>query len=146
MTEQELRERLVVSMRAKDKVATTIIRGVLAALKNKAIENKGVETTEADVNAVIKREVKQGREALEFAQKGGRTEAEAEESAKIAFLEELLPAQMDTADLEAAIDAILNETGAEQIGQVMKELGTRHAGLYDGKTASGLVARKLKGG
>ncbi len=143
MTEQELRDRLKASMRERDTVAIKVLRGVLAGVKNRLIETKSDELPEADITAILKRESKQYGEALDFARKSGRAEVIEEEERAVAFAASLLPAQMSDAELKAAIEAIVSETGADSIGPVMKELGARHAGLYDGKAASALVRELL---
>jgi uncharacterized protein YqeY len=143
MSEVELRDALKTSMKARDSVRTTVLRNVLSGVKNKVIETRA-ELSEADITAIIKREAKQVRETLDFAVKAGRDESAAEHEKVLSVLEELLPQQMDEDALRQAIAAIISETGASALGGVMKELGQRHAGTYDGKTASRLAGEALK--
>jgi len=142
MQESELRQQLNEAMRQRDALRTRVLRGVLAALKNKAIESRGAELSEGDVASIVKREVKQCGETLDFARKSGRRELIEEAEATLAILQGLLPAQMSEAELRTVIQDIVRETGATSIGPVMKTLGERHAGLYDGKIAS-QIAREL---
>ena len=142
MQESELRQQLTEAMRRRDALQTKVLRGVLAGLKNKAIESRGTELREADVTTILKREVKQCGETLEFARKSGRRELIEEAEATLAILQGLLPAQLSEAELRTVIRDIVRETGATSIGPVMKTLGERHAGLYDGKIAS-QIAREL---
>ncbi len=146
MTEKELRERLHGAMRERNTTQATVLRGVLAALKNKSIENRGRDISDADIAAVIKREVKQCREGLEFAIKAERTQLADEGRANLEVLEGLLPEQLSEAELREAIQAILAETAATAIGPVMKQLGLRYAARYDGKTASRVAAELLSKG
>ncbi len=143
MTESELREKLKDSMRARDKVRTRVLRAVISGVKNAVIEKRGADLDDGEMLAILKREVKQTREQVDFARQAGRDEAVAEHTAEVAVLEELLPRQLDEAGLRSAIEAIVSETGATSIGPVMKELGARHAGCYDGKTASSLIREIL---
>ena len=143
--EARLREDLKSAMRQRDELRTRVLRGVLAAIKNKAIESRGQELGEKDVIAILKREAKQCAETLDFARKAGREESVGEHEAVLRVLEEYLPAQLDEAGLRAAVEAIVAETGATQIGPVMKELGARHGGSYDGKMASTIVREVLAG-
>lgn len=142
MTERELREALTVAMRSKDTVRVRALRAVLAAVKNKAIELRG-EPTARDVDALIQREAKQCRETLDFARKAGRAEQVAEHEELLAALEALLPKALTEEELRAAIRAIVAETGATSLGPIMKALGERHSGAYDGKAASALAKEVL---
>ncbi len=143
MKESDLRERLKEAMRAKDKVRTATLRNTIAALKNKAIEKRVEVLPAADALAVIQREAKQCRETLDFARKAEREDTVAEQEAVLAILEELLPKQLSGDELRAVIGAIREETGAAKIGPIMKALSERHAGCYDGKTASAVVREVL---
>ncbi|RMF22828.1 MAG: GatB/YqeY domain-containing protein [Deltaproteobacteria bacterium] len=140
ISEETLRSDLKKAMLEKDTLRVRVLRGLLAAIKNRAIEARGEELTEKDLVAVVKREVKQCRETLDFARQAGRSETVAEQEAVLSVLESYLPAQLDEAALRREIEAIAAETGATNIGPVMKELSARHAGRFDGKTASRIAA------
>jgi uncharacterized protein YqeY len=128
MTEEDLRLAVKEAMRARDTARTRVLRNVLAAVKNQQIEKRSALTAAEGV-AVIQREAR-------------RAESVAEQEEVLAILESLLPRQMDEAELQAAIAGII-AGGAGNIGEVMKELTARHAGTYDGKTASRLVREAL---
>ncbi|HEY2775448.1 MAG TPA: GatB/YqeY domain-containing protein [Candidatus Binatia bacterium] len=144
MNEKDLREGLTAAMRAKDAMRVRALRAVLALVKNRMIEVRG-ELSERDVTALIQREVKQCRETLDFARKADRADQVAEHEELLAVLEGLLPNAMSEDELRGAIRAIVTETGATSLGPVMKLLGERHAGRYDGKTASTLARDILAG-
>ncbi len=145
MKESELRTELETAMKAKDALRVRVLRNVLAAIKNKSIDKKGGELAESELLAVVGREAKQCRETLDFARQAGREGTVAEQQAVLAVLESLLPGRMSEEELEGAIREILADSGADSIGPVMKALGERHAGRYDGKTASALVRKLLAG-
>jgi len=145
LSEQRLRDDLKDAMRAKDALRLRVLRSVLAACKNKAIELKPTALSEADLVAVVMREAKQCRETLDFARKAGRDETVVEHEAVLAILESYLPKQLSDDELEAAVAEILAKTGATSIGPVMKELSAHHGGQFDGKKASAVVARLLAG-
>lgn len=145
MTEKELRDRLTAAMRSKNAAEMRALRAVLALVKNRSIEMRGGDLTERDIASLIQREVKQCRETLEFAEKAGRHEQVAEHRELLAILEGLLPQALGDEELAAAIRAIIAETGATSLGPVMKALGERYAGRYDGKTASALAKDILAG-
>lgn len=144
--EQKLREDMKSALRAKDAQRTQVLRAVLAAAKNRAIELRVDEIPEAELVAVLKREAKQRAESLDFARKAGRDDLVREHEAAVAIVESYLPKQLSEAELRAEIQAIMHETGAAEIGPIMKELGRRHAGRYDGKLASRLAGECATGG
>lgn len=141
MTESELRERLTAAMRNRDAMTLRALRAVVAAIKNKSIELRG-PVPEREIAMLIQREVKQCRETLDFARKAERADQVTEHEQLLAALESLLPTAMSDSELREAIRGIVAETGATGIGPVMKALGERYAGRYDGKVASAL-AREL---
>ena len=144
MTEKDLRDQLSTAMRARDAVRMRALRAVLAQVKNRSIEVRG-EIPEREVTALIQREVKQTKETLEFARQAGRGEQIAEHEELLGILESLLPSALGEAELREAIRSIIGETGATSLGPVMKTLGERYAGQYDGKVASTLARELLAG-
>lgn len=144
MTEKDLRDALTAAMRARDAMRMRALRAVLALVKNRQIEVKG-EISERDITALIQREVKQCRETLDFARQAGRSEQVAEHEELLGVLEALLPSAMSRDELAEAIRAIVAETGATSLGPIMKALGERFAGRYDGKDASALARDILAG-
>lgn len=144
MTETELREQLTQAMRSKDAMKMRALRAVMAAVKNKGIELRG-PVSDREIAALIQREGKQCRETLDFARKAGRADQVAEHEELLAVLEAMLPAAMTEGELKEAIRAIVAETGATAIGPIMKALGDRYAGRYDGKAASALAREVLAG-
>ena len=145
MTEKDLRDALTAAMRARDAARMRALRGVLALVKNRMIEVRGGELPEREIASLIQREVKQCKETLEFARQAARSDRVAEHEEQLAILEGLLPNALSEEELRAAIRAIIAETGATSLGPVMKALGERYAGRYDGKAASGLARDILAG-
>jgi uncharacterized protein YqeY len=137
--EQKLRDDVKTALRSKDALRTQVLRAVLAAAKNRAIELRVDAIPESELVSVLKREAKQRAEALDFARKAGRDDLVREHEAAVAIVESYLPKQLSETELRAEIDAITRDIGASDIGSIMKELGRRHAGRYDGKLASRLA-------
>lgn len=144
MTEKDLRDALTVAMKAKDAARLRALRAVLALVKNRMIETR-TEPSEGDIAILIQREVKQCKETLDFARQAAREEQVAEHEELLAILEGLLPAALSEEDLANAIRGIISETGADSLGPIMKTLGERFAGRYDGKLASALARGILAG-
>jgi hypothetical protein len=132
-------------MLAKDDLRTRVLRTTLAAIKNKAIEARTKELSETDLVAVMKREARQCGETLDFARKAGRADMVREHEAVLAILEGYLPSMLGETELKEAIQRIVAETGASAIGAIMKELGVRFPGRFDGKVASRIAGELLRG-
>ncbi len=149
MIRDSLKQALVGAMKAGDKPRTGTIRLIQSALKNRDIELRGAANPPEDdvlVTEVLQKMIKQRRESIEMYTKGGRQELADIEAAEVVVIEEFLPKQMDDAELGAAIDAIVAETGASSVkdmGRVMALLRERHAGQLDMSKASGAVKAKL---
>ncbi len=148
MIRDDIKAALVSAMKAGDKPRVGTIRLIQSALKNRDIELRGKEAGDDDalVTEVLQKMIKQRRESIEMYKKGGREELADAEAAEIAVIEGFLPAQMSEAELAAAIDAIMAETGAASIkdmGRVMAVLKERHAGKLDMGKAGSAVRAKL---
>jgi uncharacterized protein YqeY len=140
------------AMKARREREVSTLRMVLAGLKNRdiAAREKGVNDGigDAEIASMLQWMVKQRRESVELYEKGGRAELAAAEREEIAIIESFLPRQLDAAAAEAAIKAIIAETGAagvKDMGKVMAALKAKLAGQLD-LAAAGAVARKLLGG
>ena len=137
---------ITAAMRAKDQARLAPLRMAKAALMNREVE-KGRALEEPEVEQVIASLIKQRRDSIEQFTKGGRPELAAREAAEITVLETYLPPPVDQAAIEAAVDAVVAETGAsgaKDLGRVMKGVMSRLAGqTVDGKVVNQLVRQKL---
>lgn len=131
---------LTAAMKAKQEPERTVLRSLSAALKNAAIEAGG-ELDEAKEAAVIAKQLKQREESAEAAK--DRPEMAEQERAEAAVIKRYLPEQLSEAEVAAAIDAAVADTGASgpgDIGKVMGALKPKIAGRAD----QGAVAAKVK--
>ena len=145
LTEQ-LQQEIKTAMLAKDAPRLQALRMLKSALGYVQIEKKVDALSDADVLAVVQREVKKRRDSAEQFTNAGRPELAATETAEIAVLEIFLPKQMGAEELEALIRATIQELGAtdkKQMGAVMKAVQAKVAGRADGKTISALVGKLL---
>ena len=137
---------ITAAMRAKDQARLAPLRMAKAALMNREVE-KGRTLEEPEVEQVIASLIKQRRDSIEQFTKGGRPELAAREAAEITLLETYLPPPVDQAAIEAAVDAVVAETGAsgaKDLGRVMKGVMSRLTGqTVDGKIVNQLVRQKL---
>jgi uncharacterized protein YqeY len=136
---------LKAALKAGDKTKVATLRLLIAALKNERIE-KGRDLTAEEVEAVVRRAVKQRKDSIEQYARGGRQDLVDAEKAELAVLEGYLPKGLTDQDLEAAIREIVAEKGlssARDVGLLMKELMARHRGKVDGKRAQELARQIL---
>lgn len=145
LTEEQLTASLTEAMKARDAQRVAVLRGVVAAAKNLKVEKRLAQLPPADLEQVVRREMKQRDEAEAFAVQGGRTDLVEQNRAERAILDALVPPLLEGAELEATIRAIIAELGATAMGPIMGALRERLAGRYDGKQASEIVRRILAG-
>ena len=134
-------------MRAKDSARLSAVRLLLAAMKQKEVDER-VELGDADVVAVIEKMIKQRRESIAQFEKGARADLAAKEKFELEVLSAYLPQQMSANELGEAVASAISESGASGIkdmGKVMALLKPRLAGRADMGAVSGLVKAKLSG-
>jgi uncharacterized protein len=137
---------LKAAMLARDAGRLSVIRMLKSALGYVQIERKTENLTDADIVAVVQKEVKKRRDSAEQFEKGGRPELAAKEKQEITVLESFLPQPLSADELEALVRATIQETGAtskKDMGAVIKAVQAKAAGRADGKTISGLVGKLL---
>ena len=140
-------EDMKAAMRAKDSARLGTVRLLLAAMKQKEVDER-VVLTDADVLAIIDKMVKQRRESIAQFEKAGRTDLADGEKAEIVVLSAYLPQQLSEAEVGQAIAAAIAESGAagaKDMGKVMAALRPKLAGRADMGKVSGLVKAKLAG-
>ena len=141
-TEAVLQSDMQAAMKARAMDKVYVLRGLIAAIKNAKVEKQVGSLPEADIAALIRKEINKRSEALEFARRANRADLVHQNETEIGFLQAYLPQQLSADALEALIRGLSNELGTTQIGPIMAKLRERHAGQFDGKLASELI-RKL---
>ena len=134
-------------MRAKDAARLSTIRLLLAAIKQREVDER-IELDDAAVLGVIEKMIKQRRESIAQFEKASRADLADAEKAEIQVLSGYLPAQMGEAEIQKEIDAAISASGAggvKDMGKVMAVLKPRLAGRADLGKVSGLVKTKLSG-
>jgi uncharacterized protein YqeY len=133
------------AMRAKDTARLSTIRLLLAAIKQREVDERR-EQSDADVLAVIDRMVKQRRDSIAQFTAGKRMDLVAIEQAELVVLQGYQPAPLSDAEIDALIAAAIAATGAagpSGMGKVMAELKPKLAGRADMTAVSGLVKARL---
>ena len=150
MFRNRLNEALKDAMKAKDKRATSTLRLILAALKDRDIaargrgKSDGIE--EDEILDLLQKMVRQRHDSIEMYQKGNRQDLVEKEQDEIVIIEGFLPKQLTEEEMKAAVEEVIDELEASTIkdmGRVMGELKTRFPGRMDFGKASGLVKARL---
>jgi uncharacterized protein len=133
------------AMRAKDAPRLGAVRLLLAAMKQKEVDER-IELTDADIVAIIEKMIKQRRESIAQYEKGGRQDLADGEKFEIGVLQAYMPAALSDAEIEAAVVDAVQSAGAKamsDMGKVMALLKPKLAGRADMAKVSGLVKAKL---
>lgn len=144
-TKAKLNESMKESMKSGDELRKRTIRMVLAAIKQVEVD-KRTDLDEMAVTALIQKEVKNRREALEEAKKANRSDLIADNESEIKVLEEFLPKAMSADELRALVQAAITETGAaapSDMGKVMKIVMPKVAGRAPNDAISSMVKELL---
>lgn len=149
-----LRERIAASLRTamktQDAARLSTLRLINAAIKDRDIAARGegneAGVGEAEILAILGRMVKQRQESARAYEEGGRIDLAEKERAEIGVIEEFLPRPLSEAEVAAAVEAAIAETGATSIrdmGRVMAALKARHAGQMDFAAVGPMVKARL---
>jgi len=140
-------EDMKAAMRARDSVRLSTIRLLLAAIKQREVDER-IDLGDSDVVAVIEKMIKQRRESIAQFEAGKRPELAAAERAEIELLQGYMPQRMSEADIDAAITAAIANVGGggmAAMGKVMAGLKAQLAGRADMALVSAKVKAKLAG-
>jgi uncharacterized protein YqeY len=142
---ERIQDDMKAAMRAKDAARLSAVRLLLAAMKQKEVDER-IELADADVLGIIEKMVKQRRESIAQYEKAARQDLADQERFEIGVLQAYLPQQMGEAEIAQAIAAAIAESGAggvKDMGKVMALLKPRLAGRADMGKVSALVKAKL---
>ena len=141
---------LTAAMKAKDAARLSVLRMAKAALMNKEIDKKSA-LDDAEVARVLQALVKQREDSVEQFQKASRQELADKETAEIAVLKGYLPQEASDADVAAAVEQAIAETGAASVKDMGKAMKAALAALTaagkpaDGKRVNEAVKKRLTG-
>jgi uncharacterized protein YqeY len=138
-------EDMKAAMRAKEAARLSAIRLLQAAIKQKEVDER-IVADDATVLAIVEKLIKQRKDSIEQFSKAGRTDLVDKEQAELDLLTGYRPQQMSDAELDAAIEAAIAESGAagpQGMGKVMAVLKPRIAGRADMGKASARVKQRL---
>ena len=144
---QRLTDDMKAAMKSGDKDTLGVIRLVNAAIKQKEVDER-IQLDDAQVVAVLDKMVKQRKDSVSQYEAASRQDLADVERAEIAVIERYLPAKLGEAEIAAAIDAAVAETGATgaaDMGKLMAVLKPKLAGQADMGLVSALVKKMLAG-
>ena len=140
-----LQEEVKTALKAGDKERVTALRMIVCELQKEAKQSQQ-ELDEAAEQQVLRRELKKREESIEAFRAGGREDLAAHEETAARIVQDLLPEQMDEAQVALLVDRVIAATGASSprdMGKVMAAVMAEGGGLVDGKLASRLVKERL---
>ena len=143
----QLNEDMKTAMKAGQKDRLAVIRLINAALKQREVDER-IEITDAVVLAVLEKMVKQRKDSISQYEAANREDLAAVERYELSVIDTYLPAKLGEAEVLAAIDAAIAETGAAgpaDMGKLMGVLKPALAGKADMGEVSKLVKQKLAG-
>lgn len=143
----EVRSSMVKAMKEGNKERKDALSLLLSSLKNKAID-KRADLTEAEENEIVAKEIKQCKDSIETAP-ADRTDFIKQNEFRITVYEEFAPAQMNSDEIKATINSVLEslsitEPTVKDKGKIMKELMPLVKGRSDGKLVNTLVSELFK--
>ncbi|HAI96178.1 MAG: glutamyl-tRNA amidotransferase [Cycloclasticus sp.] len=140
-----IREDMKQAMKAKEKEKLSVIRLILAAIKQKEVDER-TELDDAQVLQLLDKMVKQRRDSIEAYDKAGRDDLSVIEQKETLIIQQYLPQQLTESEIDQLIDQAISDSGAEgmkDMGKVMGILRPQLQGRADVGAASGKIKAKL---
>ena len=141
----QIQEDMKTAMRAKDKATLDTVRLIMAAIKQKEVDER-IELNDAMVTAILDKMIKQRRDSISQYEQGGRPELAAKEQTEIEVLQRYMPQPLSAAEITGLISQAINDTGASAIadmGKVMAQLKPALQGRADMSQVSQQVRQQL---
>ncbi|WP_121667209.1 GatB/YqeY domain-containing protein [Mesonia aquimarina] len=144
--EKEVMTQMKAAMKAKDSAALEALRAVKGAILLAKTENNHQELTEEEEIKLVQKLVKQRKDSAQVYREQNREDLAEPEEKQIEVIAQFLPEQLSEVEVEAKVEQIIAESGAEgmkDMGKVMGIASKELAGKADGKTISTIVKNKL---
>ena len=147
MLEEKIMEDYKKAMKDRDAAKTSTLSFLRAELKNAAIDKRKDKLEDAEVIAVVKKQVKQRQDSIEQFKAGGRQDLVEKETKELEILKSYLPPQLSEEKIREIIEEAVKETGAsgpQDMGKLMKALLPKLSGGADNRLVSELVKARLQ--
>ena len=142
---QQITEDMKTAMRSGDKHRLGVIRLMLAAIKQREVDER-IELDDVQVLATLEKMLKQRRDSVSQFDAAGRGDLSAIERAEMVVIEAYLPSKLDEAEIDALVTAAIAETGASSprdMGKVVAAVKEKAAGRADMAVVSGKIKARL---
>ena len=149
MLREDLQKTLKEAMLNKDMQTVGAVRLIIAGMKEKDVDARGrgkEKATDDELLAMMQNMIKQRNDSIKMYTDGNRQDLAEKEMAEIKVIERFLPKQMDDAEIEAAIKAIIASTGAtsmKDMGKIMGSLKAQYVGKMDFGKANSIIKANL---
>jgi len=150
MLRTRFQEQLKQALHAKDEIATSTLRLIIAAMKDRDIAARGKGNWdgigEDEILAMLQSMIKQRHESIKMYQQGKREDLAAREASEIRVIETFLPTQLTEDEVKAAIDTAIEAVGAagiKDMGKVIADMKSKYTGQVDFSKVSALVKDRL---
>jgi len=141
----KIEEGLKEALKKRDNIRVSVLRMLLASIKNKEVEKIGPLSDE-EFYALVKTSIKQHNDSIESFRKGGRLELAEKEEKELEILKEFQPSQLSQEEILKEIEeavAAVGATSRKEMGKVIKVLMDKFPGRIDGKVLSTMVLQRL---
>ncbi|HSV30735.1 MAG TPA: GatB/YqeY domain-containing protein [Atribacteraceae bacterium] len=143
-TKEKLLHDTKVALKEKNKIKLNTLRLVLSELKNEEIAKRS-DLNKAEIETILRREIKKRKEAIEYYRKGHREDLVGSAMQEIGILETYLPQALDSREIEEIIDGLLASwDGEPAFGPIMKRVIADTEGRADGKLVSEILRQALE--
>lgn len=142
---EKILDDMKVAMRGQEKERLATIRLIMAALKQREVDER-IELTDEQILAILTKMIKQRRDSISQFEAGNRPDLAAKEAAEITVIQQYMPAQLSAAEIEQVVTATIQEAGitsAKEMGKLMGLLKTKLQDKAEMTIVSGIVKAKL---
>lgn len=144
--DEQINKEYILAMKERNTVKSGTLNFLRAMIKQVKVDTRVESMSDAEVIAIIKKQIKQRQDSIEQFEKGGRGDLAAKEKVEVEIMKVYLPAEMSSDEVKVLIMEAIKESGAssmKEMGVVMKLARDKVAGRADGKLVSELVKEKL---
>ena len=138
-----LQEQMKVALKAKDALRLQTIRSILSKIQYEELSSESAELGDTQIVAILKRELKQRNEELEFAEKSERSDLIEQLTEERQVIESFLPTQLSREEIGDFVQQHSGQMESPSIGALMKLLNENFPGRVDGKLASQIIREHI---
>lgn len=146
MLEEKIRQDLIVALKEGKKAEVSVLRFLLAEIRNESLAKQKQQLSDEEIIAVIRRQIKRHRESVEAYQRGSRSDLVNKEKEEINILSKYIPQEIKPQELEKIIQetiAELKASGPADFGKVMGAVMAKVKGRVEGSKVAQLVKETL---